>query len=113
MHLPGRLLEVALPALLEQQREEDALEEQVAELVEQLGVVTREGGVCDLIGLLDRVRHDRPLGLLAIPGTLAPQTLGQLLELDERVGEGHGATLPLAGGGRVVVVDAQGSGLGW
>ena len=82
-------LEVAGAALGEQQREEVGLEEQVAELVEQLGVVARERGVGDLVGLLDRVRHDRALRLLAIPGALAAQALGQLLELDQRVGERH------------------------
>ena len=82
-------LEVARAALGEEQREEVRLEEQVAELVEQLRVVARERRVRDLVGLLDRVRHDRPLGLLAIPGTFAAQALRQLLELDERVGKSH------------------------
>ena len=52
-------LEVARAALLEEQREEVRLEEQVAELVEELRVVARERRVRDLVGLLDRVRHDR------------------------------------------------------
>ena len=43
-------------ALLEQQRQEVDLEEHVAELVEQLGVVARVGGVGQLVRLLDRVR---------------------------------------------------------
>ena len=67
------------PALLEQQREEVDLEEQIAELVEQLRVVERDGRVRDLVRLLDRVRDDRPRGLLAIPRTVAPQAAGQLL----------------------------------
>ena len=58
--------------------EEGDLEEQVAELVEQLGVVTDERRVGDLVGLLDRVRHDRALALDAVPGAVAPQTRGQL-----------------------------------
>ena len=84
----GRL-EVACAALREQQREEVRLEEQVADLVEQLRVVAGERGVRDLVGLLDGVRHDRARGLLAVPGALAPEPLGQLLELDERVRERH------------------------
>ena len=68
----GGLLEVALPLLFEQEREEVDLEEQVAELVEQLLGPVGERRVSDLVGLLDRVRDDRPRGLLAIPGTVAP-----------------------------------------
>jgi hypothetical protein len=33
------------------------------------------------------VRDDRPRRLLAIPGTVAAKPLGQLLELEEGVGE--------------------------
>ena len=58
-------------ALLEQQRQEVDLEEDVAELVEQLGVVAALGGRGQLVGLLDRVRDDRALVLLAVPGALA------------------------------------------
>ena len=68
----GGLLEVALPLLLQQEREEVDLEEQVAELVEQLLGPVSERCVSDLVGLLDRVRDDRPRSLLAIPGTIAP-----------------------------------------
>jgi hypothetical protein len=63
--------EVAFPSLLEQQREEEGLEEQVAELVLELARVVPERGVGDLVGLLDRVRDDRPDRLLAVPGTIA------------------------------------------
>ena len=89
VHGPGDRFEVALALLLEQQREEVGLEEQVAELVEELGGVAGVGGVGDLVGLLDRVRHDRPGRLLAIPGAVAAQALRQLLQLDERLGERH------------------------
>jgi hypothetical protein len=81
---PRRRLEASLPPLLEQQREEVDLEEQVAELVEQLRVVARERGIRDLVRLLDRVRDDRALGLLAVPGALAAQPLRQRLELEQR-----------------------------
>ena len=87
--LAGDLLEIPRAALLEQQREEVDLEEEVAELVEQLLVVPCERRVGDLVGLLDGVRHDRARGLLPVPRTLATQPLGQLLEVDERLGEGH------------------------
>ena len=84
MDAPRHRLEVACPSLREQEREEVDLEEQVAELVEQLRVVARERRVGDLVGLLDGVRHDRARGLLAVPGAVAAQALGQLLELEER-----------------------------
>ena len=86
----GRL-EVAACVLLEQQRQEDALEEEIADLVEQLRVVVGERGVRDLVRLLDGVRHDRAGRLLAVPRTLASEPLCQLLELDERIRERHRA----------------------
>jgi hypothetical protein len=49
------------------------LEQHVAELVEQLCVVALVGGVRKLVGLLDGVRDDRPLVLLAVPRTLPAQ----------------------------------------
>ena len=79
--------EVARAALLEQQRQEVDLEEDVAELVEQLRVVAAVGRVGELVGLLDRVRDDRALVLLAVPGALAPQAAGDLVEARERLGE--------------------------
>ena len=104
-----RLLEISTSVLLEQQRQEDALEQEVADLVEQLRVVAGERGVGDLVGLFDGVRHDRPRRLLAIPRALAAQPLGQLLELDERFRERHEAE---SRSSSRCVVDAQGSGLG-
>ena len=57
---PARdLRKVSLPALLEEQRQEVHLEEEVAELVEELGVVVSERRFGDLVGLLDRVGDDR------------------------------------------------------
>ena len=83
----GDLGERAAAALLEQQREEVDLEEHVAELVEQLGVVARVRGGRQLIGLLDRVRHDRALVLLAIPRALHAQPAGERVEaLNRRCG---------------------------
>src|SRR5262249_43333216 len=69
----GHRLEVAVALLLEQQGEEVHLEQQVAELVKQLGARPVEGGVGHLIGLLDRVRDDRARRLLAVPGAIASQ----------------------------------------
>ena len=43
-------------------------------------------GVSDFVGLLDGVRDDRRRRLLAIPGAIAAQPLGQPLELDQCVG---------------------------
>jgi hypothetical protein len=79
--------EVAAALLLEQQGKEVGLEEQVAELILELGTVSGERGVRDLIGLFDGVRDDRPRRLLPIPGTVAAEPLGQALEVEERVGE--------------------------
>ena len=71
VHRPRHLLEVAVALLLQQQGEEVDLEEEVAELVEQLGRRSGLGRVGDLVGLLDRVRDDRPRRLLAVPGAVA------------------------------------------
>ena len=76
--------EVAGPALLEEQGEEEGLEEEIAELVDELLVVGRERRVGHLVGLLDGVRDDRLGCLRAVPGAIAPQPLGQLLQVDER-----------------------------
>ena len=92
------LLKIACSALLEQEREEVDLEEEVAELVEQLLVVAGERRVGDLVGLLDGVRHDRARGLLAVPRTLATQPLCQLLEVDERLSEGHVVVVAVVAG---------------
>src|SRR5215218_10132961 len=70
----------AAAALLEQQREEVHLEQHVAELVEQLGVVAGVRRRRQLVRLLDGVRDDRALVLLAVPGALAAQTAGELVE---------------------------------
>ena len=70
--IAGDLREIAGASLLEQQRQEMHLEQHVAELVDHLGVVTTLGGVGELVGLLDRVGHDRALVLLAIPRAFAP-----------------------------------------
>ena len=83
----GDLGERAAAALLEQQREEVDLEEHVAELVEQLGVVAGVRGGRQLVGLLDRVRHDRALVLLAVPRALHAQAAGERVEaLNRRCG---------------------------
>ncbi len=92
VHGAGDAVEVAVALLLEQQRQEVDLEEQVAELVVELGRIVGERRVGDLVGLLDRVRDDRARGLLAIPRALGAQAPGQLPELGERVG---GATRPI------------------
>jgi hypothetical protein len=80
----GHLGEAALPALLEQQREEVDLEQHVAELVQELGVVARVRRVGELVRLLDRVRHYRALVLLAVPGALPPEPARDLVEPLER-----------------------------
>src|SRR5207253_1148606 len=81
-HAPNDLFEVSTGLFLEQERQENALEEQVAELVDELRVVPGEGRVRHLVGLLDGVRDDRAHRLLAVPRALTAQALGELLELD-------------------------------
>ena len=66
--------------------EEVHLEEHVAELVEQLGVVAGLGRVGQLVGLLDGVRDDRALVLLAVPRAFAAQQPRDLVEPGERGG---------------------------
>ena len=66
---------------LEQQGEEVDLEEHVAQFVEQTFVVAALDRISQLIGLLDRVRHDRALVLLAIPGAFAAQPPGDRVQL--------------------------------
>jgi hypothetical protein len=98
-HPAGHLLEVAAALLGEEQGEEVDLEEQVAELVEELVGCAGDGRVGDLVGLLDRVGDDRAGGLLAVPGTVPPQPLRQLLQLQKRRSQpGRGGRGWLLGG---------------
>jgi hypothetical protein len=77
--------EIAGPSLLQQQREEVHLEQHVAELVEQLAVVATVRGVGELVGLLERVRDDRPLVLLTVPRAFASQATREVVETRERL----------------------------
>ena len=91
----GDRAEIARAALLEQQRQEVDLKEDVAELVEQLRVVAGVRGVGELVGLLDGVRDDRALVLLAVPRAFAAQAAGERVEAGDRVADltgrsGHG-----------------------
>jgi hypothetical protein len=83
VHAAGHLRQVARSSLLEQEREEVDLEEQVAKLVEQLGVVVGERGIRNLVRLLDGVRDDRARVLLAVPRTVAAKPLCQLLKVEK------------------------------
>ncbi len=91
VHSAGDRLQLARTPLLEQQRQEVDLEEQVTELSVQLGIVARDCRVGDLVGLLERVRNDRPRRLLPIPGALATELQRQILEVEKRVREAHSA----------------------
>ena len=79
----GDRRQVAGAALLEQQREEVDLEEHVAELVEQLRVVAARGRRRRARRPPRRVRHDRALVLLAVPGALAAQPARELVQARE------------------------------
>jgi hypothetical protein len=87
VHRARDLLEAAFALLLEEEGQKVHLEDEVPELVRQLGSVAGDRGVGDLVGLLDRMGNDRPRSLLAVPWTLAAQRDRQPLELDEGVGE--------------------------
>ena len=91
MHRARDALEVPDALLLEEQGEKVDLEEEVAELAVELSLVARDGRVRDLVRLLDRVRDDRQRGLLPVPRALEPQSPRQLLEVEERLRESHGA----------------------
>jgi hypothetical protein len=87
VHVPRDGLEIAATLLGEKQRQEEDLEEQVAELVEQLGVVVGERGIRNLVRLLDCVRDDRARVLLAVPRTVAAEPLCQLLKVEKGLRE--------------------------
>src|SRR5207237_4194521 len=110
VHGPGDRLQIRYALLLQEQGQEVDLEQKIAELVRQLRVVSNGGGVGDLVRLFDGVRHDRPLGLLAIPGAVAPQSLGQLLEVLQGAAEAHVVAVAVLVSLRIA---AQGSGFGW
>lgn len=83
VHRPRDPLETAGAFLLQEQGEEVDLKEEVPELVTELRVVvTGEGRVSDLVGLLDRVRNDRASRLVAVPRALAPERDSEALQLD-------------------------------
>src|SRR5215208_559652 len=81
----GDVAQRPLSALLEQQGEEVDLEEDVAELVEQLGVIARVRRRGQLVGLLDGVRDDRALVLLAVPRALLAQAPREGVEAPQRL----------------------------
>ena len=102
------LFEAADAPLLEQEREEVGLEQQIAELVEELLVVTGERRVGDFVRLLDRVRHDRLRRLRAVPGAVAAKPYRQLLELQERLRQAQAPVVVVP----VARIASQGSGFG-
>jgi hypothetical protein len=71
----------------EEERQEVDLEEQVAELVEQLLRAAARGRVRDLVRLLDGVRDDRARGLLPVPRAVAAEPLGERLKREKGLGE--------------------------
>ena len=89
VHPAGDGLEVALAPLLEEQRQEVDLEEKIAELAPESCIVARNGGVRDLVRLLERVRDDRERCLLPVPGAVATKLSRQLLEVEKRLRETH------------------------
>ncbi len=86
VHVPSDRLEVPIALLAKEQGEHVDLEEEVAELVEQLRWPVAERRLGNLVRLLDGVRNDGADRLLAVPRTLAPELLRQLLKREQRVG---------------------------
>lgn len=79
--------EVALAALLEQEREEVDLEQDVAQLVLEFRGIARMSGIGELVRLLDGVRDDAALVLLTIPWAVSPEPPGDGVELEQRVAQ--------------------------
>ena len=91
----GYRCEVPGLALLEEQSQEVDLKQDVAELVEELGVVVPLSRVGELVCLLDRVRDDRALILLAVPGAFLAQPSSDRVQPGDRLGAGaRGLTHP-------------------
>ncbi len=77
---------------LGQARVKHHLEQQVAELGDQIGPVGAPDGVGDLVGFLDGVRRDRGEGLLTVPRTTGCR-IAQTRHDPEQAGDvaaGHG-----------------------
>ena len=92
----GDLRQTSVASLLEQQREEKGLKQEIAELVEELLVLTGDRGVGNLVGLLDRVRDDRSSRLSTVPRALLTKPHREVLKVEERAGEAVGvAHFPL------------------
>ncbi len=87
LHAPRDRLEVTSALLFEQQRQEVRLEEEVAELVDELRRVAVTGCLGNLVRLLDGVRDDCQSGLLTIPGAVPAKSPGQLLEREQGLRE--------------------------
>ena len=99
------LREVACAPLLEQQRQEMDLEEHVAELIEQAAIVAAVGRVGEFVGLLERVRDDRALILLPVPGTLDTQPARDRVEALQRPSDLRAAGAHAVGVGHFVEFD--------
>ncbi len=79
---------------------EDDLEEEIAELVLEVGKVFARNGVGDLVGFLDGVRRDGRKILRQVPRAAAPRGTQRCHDLDEPADvarRGHGR-FPFAAG---------------
>ena len=65
------------------------LQQQVAELLAQVVGVTGVDRLERLGGLLLEVARERPVGLLALPGAVAPQPAHVVEEVEQRLALGH------------------------
>ena len=74
---------VSGPTLIEEQCQEEALKQEVAQLVSQLDIVLVHRCVRHFVCLFDRVRHDGLNRLLAIPRTVGAEPLGERLQLED------------------------------
>ena len=83
---PRDLRPVAVTLLLQQESQERGLEQQVAQLVQELGGIVLLRRLGHLVGLLERVGDDRPGRLLPVPRAVPPQAGSQPHQRDHRVG---------------------------
>jgi hypothetical protein len=100
---------------------EDDLQQEVAELGAELAIVAGVDRLGDLVGLLDRLRLDRRVRLLAVPGAAAgtAQAVHDAHQLLECFAHRHRPQLPrhgkginsALGGGPIRVI--RGKGLAW
>jgi hypothetical protein len=99
---PGDVVEVELPGLLAQPGLEDHLKQQIAELAQDHVGIAGGDGLAHLVGLFQRVGHDRRRRLRPVPGAAAggiAQALHDRTEAAQGIGvvDVHGRSVMVDG----------------